>query len=78
MTSHNQRRRQLAPGATVFKVRVFGPTRRPPAAGKPETCVCGVQFTRYWAHRQTGHHKAHVRAAKHTAATAASTVRAAA
>ena len=32
----------------------YGPQIRP---GGIERCVCGLYFTTYWVHRQTGHHK---------------------
>jgi hypothetical protein len=52
----------LAPDASVRAPAVFGPARRPGGRRPVELCVCGVQFTTYWAHRQTGHHKRYVAA----------------
>jgi hypothetical protein len=42
-------------GATVLAPLSFGPRKRRPGR-EPETCVCGIQFTTYWAHRQTTQH----------------------
>jgi hypothetical protein len=41
-------------GATVLRPLTFGPKLRP--GEPPQTCVCGIQFTTYWAHRQTTQH----------------------
>ena len=43
---------------SILRPGFFGPSnRRSPA----ETCVCGVQFTTYWSHRETAHHKRFMR-----------------
>jgi hypothetical protein len=58
VSAHRRRSRRPAPmvreGATVLRPLSFGPRRRPGA--EPQTCVCGIQFTTYWTHRQTTQH----------------------
>jgi hypothetical protein len=39
---------------TVLRPGQFGPRNRRHMA---ETCICGIQFTHYWKHRETAHHK---------------------
>jgi hypothetical protein len=44
-------------GATVLRPLAFGPRTRPPGSDRErQVCVCGIEFTTYWAHRQTTQH----------------------
>ncbi len=34
--------------------KFYGPQSR---VSPVDQCICGLAFTHYWAHRETGHHK---------------------
>jgi hypothetical protein len=61
VTAHRRRSRRPAPmvraGATVLRPLSFGPKRRPAGHDALQRCVCGIEFTTYWSHRQTTQHK---------------------
>jgi hypothetical protein len=71
----SRHRPMVRDGATVLRPLSFGPRARP--GEPPQTCVCGIQFTTYWSHRQTTQHTrmvAETRAERRRSAVAARTL----
>jgi hypothetical protein len=53
----SRRRPMVRERATVLRPLAFGPRTRPPGSDRErQVCVCGIEFTTYWAHRQTTQH----------------------